>query len=181
MAVLTLAQNLAALADNTSKAISAEDIRNLASSIVPGHGTIYISSSSATTISDTTTYFKVAGTTTSRTLKNFSMPTDGRLTYTGTPDIHVHVTASLSFTTASNSQIIHVRIGKNGSATGADSVASEVQGKVGTGADVGDHAVHYDTMLSNGDYLEVFVRNESSASNLTMANMYFFALGMMSI
>lgn len=178
---LTKAQNIAACADNTARGISEGDLRNVVESIVPAMGGLYISGSSATTVSDTTSYFKVAGTTTSRTLHNFTMDTDGRLTYSGTPDIHVDCTATISMTAAQNNENIHFRVGLNGDATTADAIASETERYVSTGADVGAASVHYDSQMSNGDYLELFVRNETSATNVTVTRLKLFVRGFMSV
>ena len=71
-----------------------------------------------------------------------------------------------------------MRIVKNGDYTEADAVASEVDHKTGTGTDIVSTAIHYDTMMSTNDYLEVWVRNETSATTVTLNHMYLFALGM---
>lgn len=168
-----------ALADNTTGAIAAQDIRDLLVSCAPPYGSMYISSSSATAIGGSGTYTKAAGTTTSTNLKEFDMPASNRLRYTGTPDVHVHVAVSVSMTTASNNVVVGLRVGVNGSAAGTDAVASTVIRKVGTGSDIGSTAVHFDTMLSTNDYIELFVSNNTSATNITIDNMYFFALGML--
>lgn len=169
----------ALLADNNTGAISPQDVRDLLVSAAPPYGSIYLSSSSETSIGGIGTWTKAAGTTTSTNLKEFTMPASNRLTYTGTPDVHVHVAVSVSMTSASNNQTVGLRIGKNGSAAGTDAVASEVRRFVSTGADIGSTAIHFDTMMSTNDYLELFVANHTSTGNLTIGYMYFFALGML--
>lgn len=169
----------ALLADNTSADISPQDLRDFLVSASPPFGTVYVSTASATTISTPSTYTKVAGTTTLTNAAEFDMPANNRLRYTGTPDVHVHVAVTIGVTSASNSQILAFRVGKNGDATGTDAVASTVKHKTGTASDIVSTAVHYDTMMSNGDYLELFIANESGASNATVSNMYFFILGML--
>ena len=170
----------ALLADNTTGDISAQDVRDVVESIYPGHGAMYISSAAATTIGSASTYVKVAGTTTATNLSNFSMAADNRLTYTGTPDVHVHVAVSLSMTSGSSNQVVRFRVGKTGSTAGADAVASTIARKIGTGTDIGSTAVHFDGAMSTNDYLELFISNETGANNVTIDFMYFFIFGMMS-
>jgi len=175
----TQAELLALFADNEARNILEEYIRNLVLSVVPGVASCYISTAAATTIPGTTAYYKVnAAAWTSRKLHNWTAA-NGRLTYTGIPDVHIHVAGSISMTAAANNQILHFRVVKNDDYTDPDSVASDVDRKVGTGADVGSTAIHYDSMMSTGDYIEIWVRNETSASNMTMTKEYFFALAMM--
>lgn len=177
--VRTKTDLIARFAANTTNNITSQEFRDLVSSIVPAHGTMYVSSSAATTVSVSSTYYKVAGTTTATNLHNFSMPANNRLQYDGTPDIHVHVAVTISCTTASNSQVTGWRVAKNGDATITDAVASTTRHKTGTGTDVVSTAVHFDSMMSNGDYLELWVTNETSATTVTADNAYFFVLGMM--
>jgi len=167
------------LADNTTGAISPQDVRDLLVSASPPYGSIYVSTAAATTIAASSTYYKAAGTTTSTNLKEFDMPANNRLRYTGAADIHIHGVVTVALTTASSSQVIGLRVGKNGSASGTDSVASQVEHKTGTGTDVISTAIHVDTMLSTNDYLELWVANETTGSNLTIEFMYFFVMGML--
>lgn len=176
----TLSDLQTLLADNTTGAISAQDIRDVLFSASPPHATMYITSPAATTVSQTSTYVKVAGTTASTYLKEFDMPANNRLRYIGTPVIHVHCAITVDVTTASNNQLASFRIAKNGVATGDDAVASTVDHKTGASTDVISTALHYDTMMSYGDYLELFCANETTASNMTIPHMYFFVLGMLS-
>jgi hypothetical protein len=169
----------ALLADNTTGAISPQDIRDFLESAAPPFGSMYISTAADTSISQTSTYTKVAGTTTLTNADGFDMPANNRLRYTGAPDVHVHVAVTISMTTTGSNQVIFFRVGKNGSAVITDAVASTVARKVGTGADIGSTALHFDTMMSNGDYIELFVANDTSATNAQVDYMYFFALGML--
>lgn len=132
-------------------------------------GQIYVESGSgaAIVISDTTNYFEAV--TPVWALSPDAVWFDesagnGRLTYTGDADVMVHVAATISFTTANNNQLTRWRIGKN---TTADP-AAEAQRQVGTGADVGSTALHYVTSMSTGDYLSLWVRNSTSATNVSL-------------
>lgn len=147
-------------------------------------GAIYITSASATTISDTTNYFAAAGTTSLNTSESvvhlFDQPSNGQLRYTGKVPIHAHIAVTASVTTASNSQVIHTRISHydNSAASATDLVHSEVQQKSqATGGDVLSTALHADVVMEENDYLYVSMRNETTASNATLTHCYMFALG----
>ena len=124
---------------------------------------MYTSTPVATTISDTTNYVKLAGTTTLHDGLNFTMPSDGRLTYGGSGAGHFLVTVSISQTSASANQVFHYRVAINGTTD----AASEMTRKQGTAADVGSLSFAQIESLSPNDYIEVYVRNETSATNVT--------------
>jgi len=75
------------LGTNGSGAVSATDIRDAIYTLLPNLSLIYIASGdeSATTLGSTD-WTKASGTTTSVLLDAFTMPTDNRLLYSGTPD-----------------------------------------------------------------------------------------------
>lgn len=104
----------------------------------------------------------------------FTASPDGKLTYTGLPPVHAHVAVSVSFTSSVSSQVVELRVSKNG--VGLE--PSTVSRKVGTGADVGSTAVHADTMMVTGDYLELQATYTTTNGTVTMEQVYFFALGM---
>jgi hypothetical protein len=177
----TLAEILVLLADNTAGLISPQDIRDAVKSLAPTHGGFYISSAVETVIAGVDTWTKLLGTTTVAASigDGFSMSTNNRLLYSGTPDVHIHITATLSMISASANQVLGFRVAKNGDATGADSVASEVSHKIATGADVVGVPVIFDGVISTGDYLELFIENTTSAGNVTANNGYLFAVGIL--
>lgn len=155
-------------------------------SLEPSHtiGSLYVTSTAATSPSDTTSYFKVAGTTTLNTTESvvvgLDMPANNRLRYTGTPKIHAQITASLSITTASNNQVISFRVYKyDASATsGATLVHSEIQSKTTTGSDVEAVTLHADCLLETNDYIEIHVRNITSASDITVEKLNLVVQGL---
>lgn len=180
MPAKTYNENIAALTGYDGiLALRSDIIRDVLLSVVPCHGRLHISTPAATTIGDTVNFFKVAGATTGGNLFNMDMPADNRLRYLGEPDIHVHVAVSLGLTTAASNVVVGARVGKNGDPTESNAVASNIEWKIGTGADVRSTSIHYDGMMSTNDYLEVFVKNSTSATNITVPHMYFFVLGMM--
>jgi hypothetical protein len=143
--------------------------------LAAAYGCIYNSSTSATTISDTTSYFDVAGTT---TLvgggSNFDMPANGRLRYTGSATKTFAVQVSASMTSASNNQVLYLVLGVNGT----EDTNTVVQRKTSTGADVGAASISGLISLAQNDYVTLMIRNSTTASNATIEamNMLAFAL-----
>lgn len=78
----------------------------------------------------------------------------------------------ISVGTASNSQNVEFAVFKNG--VRIDSSVQET--KTGTGGDVQSTALHVVASLATNDYLEVYCRNLSTASNVTVKNLNFFAM-----
>ena len=128
----------------------------------------------ATTISVTGTYYPISGTISAGNVSS-NMTTDaaGKITYTGSDSRHFHIVSNFDMTTASNSQITSFRWYKNGVA-----ISRPVERKVGTGSDIGAASLHADAMLTTNDYLELKVTNLSSASTITVKNLYLFVMGM---
>lgn len=121
----------------------------------------------ATTVSASSTDYKVSGTTTLESIsQKFTMPTDNRLTYGGaiTRDFRVLVTAALE---SSNNNVLGLYIAKNGTVFTNSSNFSTTSG---TGkADNNTSQTVVD--LATNDYLEVFVSNETGANNITATYM----------
>ena len=172
----SLADLQALLADNTQGLISPQDLRDFLVSVVPPHGSFNRLVAAATTITTPGTYVKAAGTTVAGAdLHHFDMPLDGRLRYIGAPNIHAHVAVSLSMTTAGVNNVVGMKMAKNG--TVVDS--SVVRRRVSTGTDIGAAALHGDVVLATNDYLELFVTNETDTDSVTIDELYFFAMGML--
>lgn len=174
----SLAAIIALCADNATAAISEQDIRDVIETLRPRYGSIYVTTPAATTIASTTPFYKAAGTTASLNLEDWSMPANNRLQYNGAASVHVHAVVSVGFTTASANQVIELRLVRNAGYTDTDAVASTVSRKSGGAGDVGSTAVHFDTMMNTGDYLELWVRNATTPSNVTFQNVYMFVMTM---
>lgn len=127
------------------------------------YGSMYVSTSAPTTIVTPGTFAKAAGTTTELTLNDFDMPASNRLRYTGSGTLLCVVEATVSMTAGANNQLVCWRIAKNG----VTIEHSEVERKVGTGADVGALAVMAEAELVNGDYVELHCTNETSTATVT--------------
>lgn len=98
---------------------------------------------------------------------------NGRLTYTGTADRHFHIVSNFDMTCASNSQVISFQWHKDGAPIGV-----AVDRKVGTGSDVGAASLHTDAHLSTGEYIELWLTNDTSTASVTLGNVYMFMMGM---
>ena len=173
----TLAQLYANLPDNTSGSITEERVRDIVETLRNGHGEMTITSTAATSFSDSTSYVACAGTwTLSSNAHNWSMGTNGRLQYDGPEDRVVHLACSFSMTSSNNNQTVYFRVGKNGTSISE----STINRKIGTGSDVGSSALHVFFDVSNGDYLELMVRNSSwsSSETVTMEHVNFFVMDM---
>lgn len=138
-------------------------------------GEVYmVGNTTATAITNTANYFKVAGTTIIGNNMGFDNGggISNRLRYTGAVTRMFHIAVSFSFSTASNSQNVEFAVAKNG--VRIDSSVQET--KTGTAGDVQSTALHVVATLATNDYLEVFCRNLSTASNVTVKNLNFFAM-----
>lgn len=172
----TYSELTALLADNNTGDISPQDLRDFLESSLAPHGSLYMASPVETVINTQGVYEKVNGVT-AATADSYLITADtaGRLTYTGASPRHFHLVASVSMTCESNNQILSFRMALNG----VTMPESQLRRKVGTGTDIGSTALHADAMLSQGDYLELYVANNTSAANVTIQDLYMFAMGMM--
>lgn len=174
----SLSQLQTALADNSSGAITPQDERNIAFSMKWPQGSIYMTSSAETTISEAGTYVKAAGTTTlsdNTAPYLFDMPAVNRLRYTGATAVHAHIAITVSFTMAGNNKTAGLSVYKNGTTQLAHSIVHRL---VSTGADIGSTALHADCAMAQNDYIELWVTNITDATNATVDLMYMFAMGM---
>jgi hypothetical protein len=135
-------------------------------------GDVYIASATATAISAVNTPVKVAGTTTATNLFRVTSPSNNRLTYNGSRTRKFRASAVVSFTAATSNEEISFYFAKNGVVL----PATRSKRKIGTGSDVGIIAISGIIELSAGDYVEVWVENNSSSANVTAQFMNFAIL-----
>lgn len=125
------------------------------------------SNTTVTTIAVASTYYKAGGTTIANLLKDFTH-TSGRLTYTGAKTRNFRVSANpISMISTSNNVIVRMKIAKNGIVVGYP-----MNRKIATGSDIGSGSVAFDVSLATNDYVELFVTNITSATNVTVQSMY---------
>lgn len=166
---ITKTAALALLANNTAGAISPADLRSAMVSWQPGSGQMYVAAADAAaiTIGGTTLYYECtapAWTLSAGAYLFSEADGNGRLTYTGVETVRVLVSCMFSMTVDGLNDVLHWRLGVNGSSD----ASSEIQRKVGTGADVGAAGVQLLTQVAPGDHISLFVRNESAADDVTL-------------
>lgn len=172
------------LADNTSGAISPQDLRDLMESLHFSFGSLYISTPAETSIANQNEWTKVAGTTTDVNLHRFegktALAVDNRLKYTGAAMVHVHAVFNWSQTSASSNVEFDAAAYHydDSAASGSILTHSIVRRKQGTGSDVGAAAAHFDVMMDTNDYVEMHVRNVTNDTNVTFQYAYMFIMGM---
>lgn len=177
----TLSAIYTLLADNTTGAVSPQDVRDALESWRMSHGQIYIPAVNATSTALTQNiYAEVTGPAWTLTVGAASHNFDesggnGRLTYTGVNPVTVHCALSYSMELASGTNsTISVTMGVNGTAD----AAAEQRRKIGTSSDVGAGACHLITTLTNGDYLSMFVKNNSNNNDVVVVSANLQAIGM---
>jgi hypothetical protein len=179
--VRTLSALQTLLADNTTADISPQDLRDFLVSAEPHYGSMYFSTPAATTPGGTGTPLKALGTTTSVSLRNFTMPASNRLTYGGAEPRHCSINASVSFITGGTNQLIalHLYHWDDSASSGAVLAHSEVNRLVGTGSDEGATGLAGDVTLDTNDYIELWVENETSTNDITINHGYIHALAVL--
>jgi hypothetical protein len=125
------------------------------------HGSIYISSTAATTIALADDWDLLLGTTTLVASDQMDMPSNGRLRNTGpSQDFAIDVSTSCEADTAP--QVLTVRLYD----TGSPIAGSAIKRKISGGADRGALGLHWIVTLGTNDYVEVWVSG-SSPSDIT--------------
>ena len=174
----TLAQILALAADNTSGAISPQDLRDCIVSLRTDRGEIYkLANASATTATlQATWYLGASATALSSSPISFDMPSSGRLRYTGAAVRTLVITATFSYVTSANGKAWWFDIAKNGTESG---IAQQRHHKA--------TAANEETMtlqwvapgVATNDYFEVWVYNEDAAGEtVTLINLNLRAIGL---
>lgn len=147
--------------DNRANIINCTNIRN-SSSVAQ----LFMSANAvATTIPNTTSFFKMSGNAISGPiLEKFSIA-NNRITYTGTSERNFIIFAAASVATANGNEVI-IAVGKNGV---VDNFSWAAATSTGTTAFTINTQV-FET-LREGDFLEFFVRNSTAANNITISYM----------
>lgn len=165
----------AVLPDNTAGAISPQDIRDIIETLRNGHGEMAVTVTAETTINNTEDHEDLAGTyALSAFAHNWDMNTNGQMRYIGPAHRICHFAVSVSLTSASNNQDLHLRVAKNG----VSIAASDIDTRIGTGADVSAFALHAFTDVVTNDFFTLEVRNSTSTGNVTAETLNFFVMDM---
>ena len=124
-------------------------------------------SASATTIASQGTFYKVEGTTTPGAyISRFTTAVNNRATFTGDATSFFKVTATISVT-GQNNRNLSFRVAKNG-VTIPTSQASTTTDGVNNIVPATCLSI---VQLSTGDYIEIFVANNSNTSNVAVSDM----------
>lgn len=128
-------------------------------------GGLYFSTAIETVISTVNTPVKVLGTTTTNLLSDFDTNSqNNRLRYTASTSLDFQIVCSLSIHAASNNKTFGFYIAKNG----VIEVSSESQLLIGTGAALEGLSVSMLLILDTNDYFELWVENQTDATNVTV-------------
>lgn len=145
--------------------ITAQDVRDLIVSLSPSVGSMYISTPAETSITTVSTPVKASGTTTlNGNSRGFDMPVDNRLRYTGTAPVLCKVHAGMSITAAGNNKLMSIYIAKNG----VVDETTEQSRFISVGSDKGVLFVGGLIPLSQNDYIEIWIENETDNVNATI-------------
>lgn len=101
-----------------------------------------------------------------------TVATTNRITYTGAATIEALVLMAGSSTCSLSNQELAFSVAKNGTQV----TGSDIQRKVGTGADKGAFALFTVVELAQNAYVEMFVQNNDSASGTVTLNKGIFAV-----
>lgn len=178
----SVSEILALLADNTTGAISPQDLRDALVTWRPAHGQLWVADGNGAALGITAASSWVEATAPVWSVSSSDnylfdeSAGNGRLTYTGDATIMAHVAGTISFRAANNNQVTHWRLGLNGT----PDAKAEVQTKIGTGTDVQATALHLITVFSTGDYVSLWGYNDTSSAELTLdvANLQLMSMPM---
>lgn len=120
----------------------------------------------ATTIASAGVAVKASGTTTSASVTQKFTNTDNRATYVGSFTRFFKVTAVMSFTSGSN-DVIGCYITKNGVII----PESEIYQQTDANGSFQSNSIQALVELNTNDYIEIFVENSSSATNITVTDL----------
>lgn len=126
--------------------------------------------STATTISGSASPALASGTWVPGDTENFSASTAGRLTYTGAETVRLNVDASVTFTYSGSGRVnVAAALARNGSvnsasqrSTSCDSVKASL-------------SLPFSIEMAQNDYIELYVSNQTTASNITVTDAIFRA------
>lgn len=148
--------------------------REIANAMGPAMGGLHFGDDGvvATDITTQNVWVKCGNASEGHSLYQFSQPSDNRLRYDGDTPARAVVIATLSFTCASNNQVLEFALFHNGD----ESTASLMRTKVTTGTDVKSVTVMSHPVLDPGDYMEVWCRNTTSNADITIEHGHLHAM-----
>lgn len=135
---------------------------------LPSGGLYMEANATITVVTTASTFVKVAGTTTSLQLNQFSMPANNQLTYTGNPAIVASVlfNASVKQSIAGGATITFA-IFKNGTRV----VGTNSAGSTTNNTNFTQISMEFPISMVTNDFLEVYVTSANNNTNVTAANL----------
>jgi len=127
-------------------------------------GNMYVTTPVATTFAATNTPVKVLGTTTSAGLFRMTSPANNRLTYSGSKTRSFYVSGAMSITQPNSNRYFSFYIAKNGVII----PESRQDIKVVNSTDQVSLPISCRVSMAPGDYIEVWVANQTATSNVTV-------------
>jgi len=128
---------------------------------------LYISTPAQTSIGLAGTFVKIAGTTTEITSTADITVGTNRFTYTGAKTRRFRLDAVISATTVNTNTTLAWRFAKNGVTV----LSSEQKRRIESNNDLGNFSISCCPELANGDYVEMWIANETDTANLTAQRM----------
>jgi hypothetical protein len=176
----TKAQLDALFADNESSQISPADLRDFVESCLPSSGGMhFVQPGSMTAIDTEETFVKAENETLQHTSVRFSMPLDNRLQYDGTVPARVLITGTLCAKVVTSNQLLAFAFAVNGEIV----ESSITRTKVGETSDIqGQTDIHAvpimaQVIMEPGDYLEVWLSNDSGDADVTIDHGHVHVIG----
>lgn len=153
--------------DASANDLKKTTIRNLLSE-AGEYGEMYLSdNTTATSISATNTPVKVAGSTSAGLLSSSFSHSSGRLTYTGANSGKFLVTVAMSLELVGSNDKVKAYVAKNGTIQSK----SEINQNLDATGDVAVLPINAIVELTDTDYIEVFIANETTTDNITVSYM----------
>lgn len=150
------------------RSITPDRVQDLIETLRGGWGRINLTAQVITDITTVGEWVKISGTTAlSGDAWAFDMPVNDRLRYTGIVPSRVEVTAAINLTDGNN-KTFEVALAKNGVVL-ADTARTV---KIETGGDIDGAVVIGDFQAVTNDYVEIFVRNLTDSTDVTITKMY---------
>ena len=150
-----------------------QELKDAVYSMKPPFGSFSMNVPAGATVATAGQYVTAGGLTQDNNRNYLMTVSNQRLTYTGTSPRHFHIAVSVSFTGEVNATV-GLKLAKNSEVIDDTEVTRYV-----SRIDVGSTAVHGDVMLSEGDYIELWVTSDTDGDVVTIENLYLFAVGML--
>jgi len=131
-------------------------------------GSLYVSTPATTNIAAINTPVKIAGTTTATELVRFTSPANNRLQYDGTKTRTFMVTATMSATGISGTNVYSFYVYKNGVQVASSKQKTKVYSSSG---DIQAIPIICTVTLAPGDYVEVWTEDNDSSTSISVQNM----------